>query len=471
MTISNKFGWMVLSCGNKSEMATGYATLYGDMAGGFAVIKDVPKTLVYALCRDLNARAGRDVIPQAVLDKPPSAELRPGSEGHRLAAGVRRARSDHRGLRRGRRVGRRSSPRAASTRARPPSRAHGRPQRVQAASGAAGSARLAQGVRQGPASADHQSLARLSRRVTPETSRTVRSVAAGARADRGDDRVRQHVRDRPARARARDAGRLHPVAVHDRHDCACADRVPTRLPASGCRRNRAYVHGRRVRVRSHRIRRLLVPERGSRNARPPRTPRSSPGLFVVFTPMIEVIVTRRAPDPRVLIAVVVSAVGLFLLTGASLEISVGNVLTLGCAVMFARWIFLGGTFSHQFDPIALTAAQMAVIAACAVPVVLVGGLGHVTGEVVLAAFVTGLVVQCACLHVAALGAALRRAEPGGGDPAVRAGRGRVRRLSRGRAPRRRGLPRRARHLQRDRARRVEVVAVPGTGSCPAEALR
>jgi NAD+ synthase (glutamine-hydrolysing) len=77
MTVSNKFGWMVLSCGNKSEMATGYATLYGDMAGGFAVIKDVPKTLVYALCRDLNTRAGRELIPQAVLDKPPSAELRP----------------------------------------------------------------------------------------------------------------------------------------------------------------------------------------------------------------------------------------------------------------------------------------------------------------------------------------------------------------------------------------------------------
>jgi NAD+ synthase (glutamine-hydrolysing) len=77
MTISNKFGWMVLSCGNKSEMATGYATLYGDMAGGFAVIKDVPKTLVYELCRDLNARSGKDVIPRAVLDKPPSAELRP----------------------------------------------------------------------------------------------------------------------------------------------------------------------------------------------------------------------------------------------------------------------------------------------------------------------------------------------------------------------------------------------------------
>ena len=78
MTISNKFGWMVLTTGNKSEMATGYATLYGDMAGGFAVIKDVPKTLVYALCNDLNERAGRDVIPRTVIEKPPSAELAPG---------------------------------------------------------------------------------------------------------------------------------------------------------------------------------------------------------------------------------------------------------------------------------------------------------------------------------------------------------------------------------------------------------
>jgi NAD+ synthase (glutamine-hydrolysing) len=77
MTISNKLGWLVLTTGNKSEMATGYATLYGDMAGGFAVIKDVPKTLVYALAADRNARAGRDLIPRAVLEKPPSAELRP----------------------------------------------------------------------------------------------------------------------------------------------------------------------------------------------------------------------------------------------------------------------------------------------------------------------------------------------------------------------------------------------------------
>jgi NAD+ synthase (glutamine-hydrolysing) len=77
MALSNKFGWLVLTTGNKSEMAVGYSTLYGDMAGGFAVIKDVPKTLVYALCRDRNERAGRPLIPADVLDKPPSAELRP----------------------------------------------------------------------------------------------------------------------------------------------------------------------------------------------------------------------------------------------------------------------------------------------------------------------------------------------------------------------------------------------------------
>ena len=77
MTISNKLGSMVLTTGNKSEMATGYATLYGDMAGGFAVIKDVPKTLVYALCADRNERAGRELIPSSILTKPPSAELRP----------------------------------------------------------------------------------------------------------------------------------------------------------------------------------------------------------------------------------------------------------------------------------------------------------------------------------------------------------------------------------------------------------
>jgi NAD+ synthase (glutamine-hydrolysing) len=77
MGLSNKFGWMLLTTGNKSELATGYATLYGDMAGGFAVIKDVPKTLAYELARWRNAQPGGAVIPENSITKPPSAELRP----------------------------------------------------------------------------------------------------------------------------------------------------------------------------------------------------------------------------------------------------------------------------------------------------------------------------------------------------------------------------------------------------------
>ena len=76
MALSNKFGAIVLTTGNKSEMATGYCTLYGDMAGGFAVIKDVAKTLVYRLAAWKNAQ-GREVIPERIITRPPSAELRP----------------------------------------------------------------------------------------------------------------------------------------------------------------------------------------------------------------------------------------------------------------------------------------------------------------------------------------------------------------------------------------------------------
>jgi NAD+ synthase (glutamine-hydrolysing) len=77
MTLSNASGWLVLTTGNKSEMSVGYATLYGDMAGGFAVIKDVPKTLVYELVRHRNSLAAEPLVPESVLERPPSAELRP----------------------------------------------------------------------------------------------------------------------------------------------------------------------------------------------------------------------------------------------------------------------------------------------------------------------------------------------------------------------------------------------------------
>jgi NAD+ synthase (glutamine-hydrolysing) len=76
MALSNKFGWLALATGNKSELSVGYATLYGDMAGGFALLKDVYKTDVYRLARHLNERAGRQLIPASVLDRAPSAELR-----------------------------------------------------------------------------------------------------------------------------------------------------------------------------------------------------------------------------------------------------------------------------------------------------------------------------------------------------------------------------------------------------------
>ena len=76
MALSNKFGWLVVATGNKSELSVGYATLYGDMAGGFALLKDVFKTDVFRLAEHLNDRAGREVIPQSIIDRAPSAELR-----------------------------------------------------------------------------------------------------------------------------------------------------------------------------------------------------------------------------------------------------------------------------------------------------------------------------------------------------------------------------------------------------------
>ena len=77
MSLSNKYGKMVLTTGNKSEVSVGYATLYGDMAGGFSILKDVPKTLVYRLSRYINEKAGKELIPENSITKPPSAELRP----------------------------------------------------------------------------------------------------------------------------------------------------------------------------------------------------------------------------------------------------------------------------------------------------------------------------------------------------------------------------------------------------------
>jgi len=114
------------------------------------------------------------------------------------------------------------------------------------------------------------------------------------------------------------------------------------------------------------------------------------GLFVVFTPLIETAVTRRRPSSNVLVAVGCAVVGLFLLEGATLHLNAGDALTLGCAFLFGVWILLGAYFTQYFDPIALTAGQLVVFVLLAIPVVAIGGLGHITTQVVVAAAITGI---------------------------------------------------------------------------------
>ena len=110
MTIANKFNWLVLTTGNKSEMATGYATLYGDMAGGFAVIKDIPKQLVYQLAEYRNTIDENPPIPQSVIEKPPSAELRPDQFDVDLSSRLRQTRPPPEGIRRTTQIARRNPP-------------------------------------------------------------------------------------------------------------------------------------------------------------------------------------------------------------------------------------------------------------------------------------------------------------------------------------------------------------------------
>jgi drug/metabolite transporter (DMT)-like permease len=114
------------------------------------------------------------------------------------------------------------------------------------------------------------------------------------------------------------------------------------------------------------------------------------GLFVVFVPLIETVVLRKAPPANVLIAVVVSTFGLFLLTGADLSLNRGDMLTLGCAFFFGIWIYLGGRYAQRFDPIAITAAQLAIVALLAVPFAAIDGIGTIDAQVVAAVLVTGV---------------------------------------------------------------------------------
>jgi len=133
------------------------------------------------------------------------------------------------------------------------------------------------------------------------------------------------------------------------------------------------------------------------------------GLFVVFTPIIETVARRRRPAPLVTAAVAIALVGLFLLTGARLDIGYGNALTLGCAAAFGLWIYVGGQLANRFDPVALTCVQLAVMSALSLPLVLVTGFGRATGRVWLAALVTGVVCSAVAFTVQLWGQ--RRIEP------------------------------------------------------------
>jgi drug/metabolite transporter (DMT)-like permease len=133
------------------------------------------------------------------------------------------------------------------------------------------------------------------------------------------------------------------------------------------------------------------------------------GLFVVFAPLIETVARRRLPGRLVMAAVVIAALGLFLLTGARFSLGRGNALTLGCALAFGLWIYVGGQLANRFDPIALTCLQLATMTALSVPVVLISGLGHLSGRVWLAVLVTGVICSAVAFTLQLWGQ--RRIEP------------------------------------------------------------
>ena len=182
MALSNKFGSLLLTTGNKSELAIGYCTLYGDMCGGLAVISDVPKTWSTQLARAVNE--GGEVIPESTLTKPPSAELRPNQTDQDTLPPVRSA-GRHPGSAPGGRSGPRGAGRAGLRRRAGRRRgSHGAPVGVQAPAGGARAEGHRQGVRPGPPLPDRPRLPRLKSRREAETCThcvtTVRSTAGSA---------------------------------------------------------------------------------------------------------------------------------------------------------------------------------------------------------------------------------------------------------------------------------------------------
>jgi drug/metabolite transporter (DMT)-like permease len=123
------------------------------------------------------------------------------------------------------------------------------------------------------------------------------------------------------------------------------------------------------------------------------------GLYVVMTPVIESLVRRRPPAVSVCVGIVVATVGLFLLTGAHLDVGKGELLTLGCAAAFAVWIVYQGAYANRIHPLPFTSLQMAVVAVLCVPATAVQGTGHLTGRAWFAVAFTGVVCSSLALSL------------------------------------------------------------------------
>ena len=390
MALSNRLGGFVLTAGNKSEMATGYATLYGaDMTGAFAVIKDIPKMLVYALARDRNERAGRALIPEVVLDKPPSAELRPDQkdsdslpdyamldpivEGY-VQGDLSIAELDGAGFRR-----RHGAPGGASH----------RPQRVQAPAGTPRSPGVAEGVRQGSASAHHQPLARLGR----SPADAPRAVRGRGRARARRPALRHHVPARPRRARGHHAVRVPRRPL--RHRGALRG-------AGGVDRGAGHAGSPPALARRGSIAGLLLfggyaTQTVGLQYTSASTSAFVTGLYVVLTPVVEAVVYRRVPGRAVWAGIVLATIGLYLLTGADIHLGRGELLTLACAVLFAGHIVYIGAYVRRVPPAAFTGVQLGMVAVLSVPAAAGQGIGTLTALAVFAVVFTGIACSAIAL--------------------------------------------------------------------------
>ena len=426
MTISNKFGWLVLTTGNKSEMATGYSTLYGDMAGGFAVIKDVPKMLVYALARDCNERAGRPLIPEAIIEKPPSAELRPDQrdsdslpdyaqldpivegyvEDDESAAELRRARATT-PTRCGAWHG--SSTATSTSAARPRPVCGCRPRRS-ARTAASPSPTAGPAEPNGPAS---------SRQSSPESGGS--RAACGAtplRARSSSPHSSSGSRSRSSTTRSRTSPRsgTSPSGSGSRCCAARAVRGPRRARRG---RRPAPAPARRAASPASCSSAATRSRPSGCSTRRRRPPPSSPGCTSSSTPIIESVVRRHLPALSVCAGIVVATVGLFLLTGAELTLGKGELLTLGCALTFAVWIVYQGAYANRIHPLPFMNVQMAMRRGAVRP----GGRGAGHRPPHRDGVVRDGVHRRGVLGGGAVAAALRpetdRAEPRRADPACR----------------------------------------------------